>query len=186
MTAKDYLTVSNIAFIKPIHPGENPVHGNGATAAQITETNGANILPYTTYHTVENQLKTMLLEAVPNIFIQLVEDQRFGYFQLTTLQLLTHLDTTYGEVTNKDLANNLEQHALGSGHTYQRLVDPNLKSNQVCSIRQRHLRNNSSVVSSAKPNQHQTLYTGIQTMEGKNKSRADLPSVYEALRTSQH
>jgi hypothetical protein len=111
LTAADYLTVANIAFIKPIHPGENPVHGNAATSAQ-TKTNRAfavDILQYTTSHTVKNQLKTMLLEAVPNTFIQLFRDQCFEYSQLTTLELLTHLDTTYGEVTNEDLANNLDQ-----------------------------------------------------------------------------
>jgi hypothetical protein len=112
LAAADYLAVANIAYAEPLHPGDNSTHAPGATAAQITETNrlyASNLLQYSTHHTVKNHRKEMLLEAVPDTFTQILEDQRFGYAQLTTLQLLTHLDTTYGEVTNEDLANNLEQ-----------------------------------------------------------------------------
>jgi hypothetical protein len=51
----------------------------------------------------------MLITAVPSTFIQILEHQLFRYSQLSPLQILTHLDTTYGEVTFEDLANNLEQ-----------------------------------------------------------------------------
>jgi hypothetical protein len=63
-----YLAIAHVALIEPQHPGPNPVHILGATAAQITESNRAHaaaLVQYNTYHTVEQQLKTMLLKAVP-------------------------------------------------------------------------------------------------------------------------
>jgi hypothetical protein len=106
-----YLAISNIAFIKPVHPGPNPIHLLGATAPQIMESNRAYasaLVQYTAYHTVEQQLKTMILEAVPATFVQLLEDQQFGYALVSTFTILNHLDTTYGVVTTQDLANNLD------------------------------------------------------------------------------
>jgi hypothetical protein len=106
-----YLAIANIAFIEPQHPGPNPVHILGATAAQITENNRAHtaaLVQYNAYHTVEQQLKTMLLEAVPATFVLVLEDQQFGYALVTTFTILTHLDTNYGVVTTQDLANNLD------------------------------------------------------------------------------
>jgi hypothetical protein len=106
-----YLVISNVAFIEPVHPGPNPVHQPGSTAAQITETNrsyAAAVIQYTAYHTVEQQLKTMLLEAVPSTFTQILEDQQFGYALVSTYTILNHLDTNYGVVTTQDLANNLD------------------------------------------------------------------------------
>jgi hypothetical protein len=50
----------------------------------------------------------MLLEAIPSTFVQLLEDQQFGYAMVTTRELLTHLHTNYGVVTTQDLANNLD------------------------------------------------------------------------------
>jgi hypothetical protein len=69
-----YLAIANVAFIKPQHPGPNPVHILGATTAQITESNRAHaaaLVQYNAYHTVEQQLKTMVLEAIPATFVQL-------------------------------------------------------------------------------------------------------------------
>jgi hypothetical protein len=107
-----YLVIANAAFIEPIHPGPNPVHHQAATVAQITETNRAHaaaLVQYNAYHSVEQQLKIMLLEAVPSTFVQLLEDQQFGYALVSTFTILTHLDTNYGIVTTQDLANNLDQ-----------------------------------------------------------------------------
>jgi hypothetical protein len=111
LTPAAYLLLTQTPFVEPLHPGNNPIHAPAATTAQITETNrayAAGLVQYTDYHTVEQQLKSMLLEAVPSTFIQLLEDQQFGFAMVTTRELLTHLDTNYGVVTTQDLANNLD------------------------------------------------------------------------------
>jgi hypothetical protein len=112
MPAAEYLALTNEAFVIPVYPGENPVHPQGANGPVITEINRAhlsNTTQFNTYREVENGLKEMILTAVPNTFIQVLDHHLFGYSQVTALQLLTHLDTKYGKVTNRDLANNLEQ-----------------------------------------------------------------------------
>jgi hypothetical protein len=112
MTPAAYLTLTEVEFVLPAYPGADPVHAAGATGPQITEANRAhlsNLTQFNTYKDIENGLKKMLLAAVPSTFIQVLEHQLLCYTQVSTLQLLTHLDTTYGEVTNQDLANNLDQ-----------------------------------------------------------------------------
>jgi hypothetical protein len=107
----DYARLTLTAFIDPIYPGPNPVHLPDATGPQTTETNRAymaNLVTYNIFHSTENTLKAMLLAAVPHTFGQLLKDHRFSFSQVTTKALLWHLDTTYGQVTIKDLANNFE------------------------------------------------------------------------------
>jgi hypothetical protein len=69
----------------------------------------AALVQYNTYHTVEQQPKTMLLEAVPATLVQLLEDQQFGYALVSTFTILNHFDTKYGVVTTQDLASNLDE-----------------------------------------------------------------------------
>ena len=98
-------------WIDPIHPGNNPVHPPGATAAQITEINRqykANLEEYQLFHATKALLKTQLLAAVPDTYTKLLKHNQFGYANTTVLQLLTHLDTTYGTVTFDDLDANLQ------------------------------------------------------------------------------
>jgi hypothetical protein len=112
MTNAEYAVISPTPFIIPLHPGQDPIHAPAATVAQITETNRAytsNLTQYTAYHDIENKMKTMVLDAVPHTFVQILESQQFGFAQVATKTILAHLDTTYGEVTNEDLMRNLEQ-----------------------------------------------------------------------------
>jgi hypothetical protein len=112
MSPEAYLALTQVAFDIPAYPGADPVHAPGATGPQITEANRAhlsNLTQYNAYKDTENKLKEMLIAAVPSTFIQILEHQLFGYSQLFPLQILAHLDTPLGEVTNEALANNLDQ-----------------------------------------------------------------------------
>jgi hypothetical protein len=105
-----YLILSGIPFVPPVHPGNAPVHAVGATGPQITETNrqfSADLKEFTLYFNTEAALKKVLLQAVPATFTQKLRDEELGYASTTTLQLLTHLDTTYGVVNEDDLDRNL-------------------------------------------------------------------------------
>jgi hypothetical protein len=110
MNDADYLAIANEAFVAPVHPGPNPVPGN--TQPQIIENNrlhAAALLEHKTYKDTENQLKSMLIKAVPNIYIEELQDPVLGYATVTTRQLLQHLDDNYGTVTARDLARNMDQ-----------------------------------------------------------------------------
>ncbi|CAB9528753.1 hypothetical protein SEMRO_2312_G322870.1 [Seminavis robusta] len=101
-----------IAWVAPIHPGESPIHGVAPTAAQISENNRvyeANEKKFLTYKATETALKKQLLEAIPETFIKSLKHEMYGYAQITTLELLTHLDTTYGNVNADDLEDNMKR-----------------------------------------------------------------------------
>jgi hypothetical protein len=109
MSDADYQQLTGAAFIIPNHPGPNPAPG--ATQPQINENNRLHtnaIAEHKTYKDTETTLKQMLLKAVPNTYIKELQDQLLGYAQLTTRDLLAHLDANYGTVTFEDLARNLE------------------------------------------------------------------------------
>lgn len=101
---------ATIPWQEPVHPGAAPAHAAAATSAQITETNRAykaNLDEFLLYVATSTALKKLLLAAVPDTFVELLKDDALGYANVTTLQLLNHLDTTYGTVTPDDLAANL-------------------------------------------------------------------------------
>jgi hypothetical protein len=74
----NYTTLTNVAFIHPVHPGPNPQPG--ATQPQITENNqlhAAAIAKYKTYHKTE--VSQMLLKAVPLTYIKELQDHQLGF-----------------------------------------------------------------------------------------------------------
>jgi hypothetical protein len=105
-----YMEIANQQFIAPVHPGPNPVPGN--TQPQIIENNrlhAAALQEHKVYKDTENQLKAMLIKAVPSIYIEELQDPVLGFSTVTTRQLLQHLDDNYGKVTARDLARNMDQ-----------------------------------------------------------------------------
>ncbi|CAB9512352.1 hypothetical protein SEMRO_531_G161370.1 [Seminavis robusta] len=99
-----------IAWINPIHPGPNPVHGVAPTAAQISENNrvyAADETKFLTFRATEAALQKQLLEAIPDTFTKSLKHDMYGYAQVTTLQILNHLDENYGTVDTDDLDDNL-------------------------------------------------------------------------------
>jgi hypothetical protein len=106
-----YLAASNnIAFIAPVHPGANPVHPAAATGPQITEINRrykAELAEFNTYHMTDAALKKQLIAAIPETYIDILQDQHMGFANVTSLQIMNHLQTTYGKLTIDELTANL-------------------------------------------------------------------------------
>ena len=100
MSDAAYMAIANQQFHAPVHPGPNPVPGN--TQHQIIENNrlhAAALQEHKVYKDTENQLKAMLIKAVPSIYIEELQDPVLGFSTVTTRQLLQHLDDHYGTVT---------------------------------------------------------------------------------------
>jgi hypothetical protein len=109
--AARHLAVTTYAFIVPAHPGPHIALAATASNAQITEANRvyqSSIKSVNIYKAVEASLKKQLIIAVPFTYIDELSDEEFGFANVTTLQILTHLDTTYGIVTPDDLETNLK------------------------------------------------------------------------------
>jgi hypothetical protein len=58
-----------------------------------------NIKLFRTYNNVQIALKQQILAAVNNIYVRTLRNTHTGYAMVTTLQILTHLYTTYGKLT---------------------------------------------------------------------------------------
>jgi hypothetical protein len=99
-----------LAFIAPIAPGAQANHAPLATQAQIVAANrlyDQSVITFSDYSKTTRHLKQQILDAVPDIYTDELADEEFGYANVTALELLTHLDTTYGAITADDLDKNM-------------------------------------------------------------------------------
>jgi hypothetical protein len=111
VSAAAYQVFANVGFNLPTHPGPAPVHAAAATAAAITETNrqySANLKEFQVFTSTEASLSKQLIAAVPSTYIDELSHEELGFANVSTLALLTHLDTTYGTITADDLTANLK------------------------------------------------------------------------------
>ena len=110
---------TNVAYVVPVNPGDNPIHAPGATDPEIKEANRAHLVAkehYEKHHDTERAaLKTQLISAIPDIFLARQKQPHLGYGARTTLQLLTHLWTSYGKIESSQLVEN-EQRMKAAWH----------------------------------------------------------------------
>jgi hypothetical protein len=107
-----YLMISgNIPFIPPPNPGAEPIHPLGATQHVISEANRqylAQMQEFDMYTTTAAYIKNQILKAVPSTFLYELEDEVLSFARVSALDILQHLDLTYGTITPDDLINNLQ------------------------------------------------------------------------------
>ena len=111
ISTASYTALTGAPFNTPVHPGDAPMHQPGATGPQITETNRlyiSDLALFNVLSSVEASLKKQLLAAVPRTFIDELDHELYGFAGVSTLAILTHLDTTYGTITTDDLNQNLD------------------------------------------------------------------------------
>jgi hypothetical protein len=103
------LTGAAVAPIRPVNPG---VHPNlGGTAQQIAQADRIHkdeVKQFQTCTVVDANLKKLILEAVPPTYLEELADTVMGFANVTCLEILQHLRTTYGTVTPDDLKTNLK------------------------------------------------------------------------------
>jgi hypothetical protein len=92
-----YLAQPNaVAWVNPANPGPLPAPVVGATAAQIAEASRVYkviLEEFKIYATMENNLKRLIIAAVPDTFIKTLKDDNFGYANVTTLDI--HFSTIW-------------------------------------------------------------------------------------------
>lgn len=96
----------------PTYPGNLPTIPAGSTAAQISAITSEwqqRSKDFTTYNAVETNLKRMLLEAVDDDYVSSLSDDLFGFANVTTFEILQHLETNYGALDSDALSANLER-----------------------------------------------------------------------------
>ena len=104
-------TLSATAFVPPVNPGPLPHYPPGATQFQIQATNAThatNTRLFKQYDATDRALKQQLLGCVDDMFVNALSDPHVGYANVSTLDLLTHLYTSYARITDGDLEDNKE------------------------------------------------------------------------------
>jgi hypothetical protein len=119
-----YTILAGTPFNKPDLPGiQLPSHAPNATTAQIGAANRTynhNLAEYRTYAAVKEVIRQQILTAIQPVYYKALEDDTFGYSDVTILNLLTDLDNTYGNVTQADLIANLGAHPQHLHHRHYR------------------------------------------------------------------
>ena len=101
--------VAGVVFNAPVHPGNAPVHAAGTTQPVITAADRAydrSLQDYNTFRHTVRELKQQLIAAVDPLYINMLEDDMFGYANVAPRDILDHLKTTYGKLTPDDVENN--------------------------------------------------------------------------------
>ena len=114
MLAGDYNNLpagAGINWADPAHPGPAPVVPLAATAAQITEINRqykANDDEYKLFKATEAALRKCLITAIPATYIDILEDELFGFSNVQPRDLVAHMTIQYAQVTQDDLTENIK------------------------------------------------------------------------------
>lgn len=98
-----------VAWVNPVHPGNAPVHLQGATAPQITEANRAYLAAqdeYSLFLATESALRNCLIEAIPYDYIARLRHRTLGFATITPRAILAHVTQQYGLVVPDDLTIN--------------------------------------------------------------------------------
>ena len=110
MPNADYTALTGgTAFDVPTHPGAAPAIPAGATGPQITQLNHAYdraLDEHRTYTRVQLELKQQILAAVETPYLSDLEHHLTGYKTVSPLQMITHLQTEYGTVTQDQIEEN--------------------------------------------------------------------------------
>lgn len=86
--------------------GDHPIHLQGATQAQITETNkqyAADLVEHTRFTTVGQELMKQILIAVAKTYLSILSDADLGFADVSCATMLAHLKNTYGKITPEEL-----------------------------------------------------------------------------------
>ena len=104
-----YNTLTATPFEPPENPGPQPVIPERATAPQIASIRfhyQADQLLFQKYTNVEQALKSQLVAAVDEVFIQSLRNKYVGYSNHSTKDILAYLYTSYAKITPSSLEAN--------------------------------------------------------------------------------
>ena len=104
-----YATLSATLFVPPPNPGATATIPSTATALQTSSIRRAHDDSqevFKEYDNTDKALKKLLISAVDDVFLRAIRACYVGYANITTCQMLTHLYTTYANITPVELIEN--------------------------------------------------------------------------------
>lgn len=109
--AYDNIAGAGNNWVDPPNPGPAPVIPPGSTQHQIIAIQAQwerDTKEWETFNATEAALKRLLIAAVDSTYIASLEDPLFGYTNVSTHDILAHLDTTYAALDPDALTANME------------------------------------------------------------------------------
>lgn len=106
VTPATYDTLSQVPFVVPVNPGPLPQFNARATSREVAAARAQheeNLRVFREYHNTDKALKSLLINAVDDMYIKALKNRITGYAQVTTRQILDHLYLNYGKLTPQDL-----------------------------------------------------------------------------------
>jgi hypothetical protein len=108
MTDKDYLEETKQTFTAPKNPGDDPptaLKPEDQPAVNDRYKQSQRIYKY--YGNTDKALKKQIEATVEGDFLSTLRHELTGFNQVTALQMVTHLYTTYGYIDEVDIEDNL-------------------------------------------------------------------------------
>jgi len=109
MSLAEYMLLTSVMFQLPAHPRPVPAHAAGANAATRQETIcafDATLKELAIATTAKEEMKCQLLDAMECLYLAALDNDTFGFADVSISTMLVHLCTTYGPITHGELEAN--------------------------------------------------------------------------------
>jgi hypothetical protein len=109
MTQVEYAAISTSPWVEPYNTNAIPIippGTNSVDAAQIARMHAECRRIYTNRINVDQALKKLILEAYDNMYTSQLEDYLLQYANRSTLEILMHLEQTYGLINRTQITEN--------------------------------------------------------------------------------
>ena len=96
-------------WVDPVHPGATPIIPPGTTGPniqRILQDYANNLAQWQIYQQTDQALLLQCMQAIDETYYKILEDAEEGYADIHLIDLLDHIDDTYGTITPDDLAKN--------------------------------------------------------------------------------
>jgi hypothetical protein len=103
------ISTGGAAYIHPVPPVAPNYAGTAAVIANMQQQYAQEKKEYQEYKELSNQLKALLLTAVPAAFIRPLSHPQLGFANATPQTIMNHLIQTYGAIEESDLLKNTEE-----------------------------------------------------------------------------
>jgi hypothetical protein len=103
------MSVGNAPYVHPQSPVPPHYAGAAAVIAQIAANCAHLKEQYNEYVELSGQIKAQMIQAVPPLYLEQLNDEQVGFANATPLRIMQHLMASFGEITEIDLEKNLQE-----------------------------------------------------------------------------
>lgn len=109
LTDAVYQTITGVLFTRPVNPGTTatiPARSTGKITRRLERDHKESLRVYREVERTDQALKQQLLASFDDMHLKAQRNAHVGYSNSTTMDLVTHLYNSYGNITQIDLSEN--------------------------------------------------------------------------------